>query len=419
MKRIIVISILLIFSYGSFAQDGSVSNYKRSSIYQVLVTNEKDCFYYDIMDEYDRIGISDKFNEHSLGVNRLLYDHEPSASEIALFLEQNQVAKRVVARWFDRNKTSGTFDLSLIQERGYYNASTIDVAVSGTTLRGNAMLADAGEELIENTFVTVNYISYIDKERNAEIATNVFKIIAAGASSLAFSSTSLNPNISTISQLVSVTSSLGGAISDLIAGFTVKITTYLYKLEWNDDIAGEFYDRFWCDDNLSPVVIAGRKKAFEMEKGLFKLKYISSYSDKSQKTVLKGLYDSRDVIRKVCARAIDKNIAELQKQNDVFKIKAPIIEVSQNGKNIIANIGLKEAVSSSSKFEVLEVSVDDNGKTQYRRVGTIAPVEGKIWDNRYMALEEDAAGASLPGTTFTVLTGAGFYPGMLIREIKK
>jgi hypothetical protein len=42
-----------------------------------------------------------------------------------------------------------------------------------------------------------------------------------------------------------------------------------------------------------------------------------------------------------------------------------------------------------------------------------------IWDNRYMATEENTEGSELSETLFTKVTSrAEFLPGMLIREIK-
>ena len=54
----------------------------------------------------------------------------------------------------------------------------------------------------------------------------------------------------------------------------------------------------------------------------------------------------------------------------------------------------------------------------YKRVGVIQPKENLIWDNRYMASEEQAYGSDFSFTTFRKVSGGDFYPGMLIREIK-
>ena len=137
---------------------------------------------------------------------------------------------------------------------------------------------------------------------------------------------------------------------------------------------------------------------------------------RSEKTVARGLHKPEDVFRKVLARAIDKNIVALQQNFDVFKVKEPIYAV-QDG-YVMAQIGLKEGVSPSSKYEVLECVLNDSGKVTYQRKGIIKPVPKKIWDNRYMASEEGADNASLPYTTFVIVSGSGFTPGMLIREVK-
>lgn len=99
-----------------------------------------------------------------------------------------------------------------------------------------------------------------------------------------------------------------------------------------------------------------------------------------------------------------------------LSIRTPIISV--DGDSIMVPIGMKEEVDQMSKFEVLEVVQYANGMMVYRRVGVVRPVENMIWDNRYMAAEEQADGATLMTTTFRAVSGSNFYPGMLIREIK-
>ena len=47
----------------------------------------------------------------------------------------------------------------------------------------------------------------------------------------------------------------------------------------------------------------------------------------------------------------------------------------------------------------------------------IEPIENLIWDNRFMATEEGAAGSTLGFTTFRKVSGKEFAKGMLIREM--
>ena len=109
-----------------------------------------------------------------------------------------------------------------------------------------------------------------------------------------------------------------------------------------------------------------------------------------------------------------KNLADLQHEYSEFRIKAPLVTTEP----LKAYVGMKEDITEKSRFEVLEVVQDEEGRTTYNRVGMIRPVKGKIWDNRYMADEEGSAEAKLDGTLFERVSGSDFQPGMLIRESK-
>ena len=78
----------------------------------------------------------------------------------------------------------------------------------------------------------------------------------------------------------------------------------------------------------------------------------------------------------------------------------------------------KEGVDEFSRYEVLEKTIDENGRINYEKVGEIKPVKGMIWDNRFMAEYEKEEGSELNYTTFEKVKGKNLYPGMLIREIK-
>ena len=82
-----------------------------------------------------------------------------------------------------------------------------------------------------------------------------------------------------------------------------------------------------------------------------------------------------------------------------------------------AHVGLKEDITSESKFEVLERQIDDNGHVSYLHVGVISPKKNLIWDNRYMPDENDR-NAGLGYTEFEVVSGKDFFPGMLLREME-
>lgn len=417
--------------------------YMRSSIYSILLRHTEQRYDEDIAEVFYDMPTPDKFDDNPLSIQSVnmpkekkdaveeFYSQSPlleSTGELSVgkktnitrFVEMNDLGKQFVSHWFCRDDATGLFCIDRVAERGNYNANDIDVRLAMQTVRGQSLLADAGEELIGNTFLLINDIKYIDKEKHAQRAVLALQIIGAifsAAGSITGAATG-NSTYTAAGNLAQSTAQLGAVISDQIAGFTVIVTTYLYQLDWNEDNAAEFYNYLWIDKNSSPDSIRIRKERYEYMRGLFPMKYIGMYSARSQKTVTRGLHNPQDVIRKVCTRAIDKNVVELQRKYEAFKVKVPIIEIASDG-TILAPIGMKEGINSSSKFEVLERYQTESGRMGYRRVGTLAPVKDKIADNRFMAVEEKAKNADLSYTSFRVVSSVRpIYPGMLIREIK-
>ena len=155
-------------------------------------------------------------------------------------------------------------------------------------------------------------------------------------------------------------------------------------------------------------------KGFVNDRDLFSLEYVGSVTNTSSKTSITGVTSNEEMIRKVCTRAFDKNIADLQHEFADFRIKAPLVSTEP----LKAYVGMKEDITEDSRYEVLETVADERGVTTYKRVGVIKPIPGKIWDNRYMASEEGSSESKLDATYFEKVSGGEFYNGYLIREIK-
>ena len=405
MKNFLMFFLLFVLIFnGLTAQKEATNNYKRSSLYSVLLVDNATKMSTEIINSFLQLPVPDKFNNHNLSLRYIVTSEKEQKNrkledQVSEFIVQNQIAQRMVSKWFNRDKKDGSFNLNTIIERGNYNASMADINQALKTVRGLAMLSDAGEQLIGHSFVIVNNITYVDKEQSSQKSIANFNAFANKYGG-------------------SVTTAMnfrwgGPGVYDLISGFKVRVNTYLYRLEWNDEIANTFYSLYYFDKSN---IDASKKQAYENDKDLFKLSYVGSVTTTSDKAVIIGLHKPKELFCKVLARAIDKNVVALQKKFDEFKVVVPIYKVQDN--NVMVQIGLKEGVSADSRYEVLEAVEDANGKITYVRKGIIKPVEKKIWDNRYMAVEEAAANANLNYTTFEVVSGTGFYPGMLVREIK-
>ena len=386
--------------------------YRRSSLHTILLESDRFPYKDTVIGAYYKAPFPDKYNNHDVGeksFNPKQYgiDGDTTESNIPLiinkYLTDKKVANLMVAKWFDRAE-DGSFDMNLIGERGSYNASEMQAKIASNSARGLASLADAGEELIGNSFVVVSKLNFISNEIPAKVILEASKLAASRIS---------NSMLRKVAEIAAEQ-----IYKKTREGYSVWTTSYLYKLAWNDSISSIFYNDLWIDkSNIDPA----KKEKFD-NTDLFSLQFIGS--EKSRSLVTFSFKEKRSEERYVeiaTIRTIDNVYAKLQKKYDVFKTKTPLY----TGDPITAKIGLKEGLESGDKFEVLEQTIDKDGKTKYVRKGTIK-VDGKqIWDNRYLAGQEsivDSTAAVVNAKPVLDRTffkgGKDFYPGMLIRQIK-
>lgn len=443
MKRTnLLLLISVLFCANIYAQEkGVLEEYRRNSIATMMVYHSEDSFGIHIHEAFQSIPIPDKYDDHSIGWNVIFNDSitgvkrksnglikaeygkplskkdvEKNGKALEKVLNDAQCAKIMVAKWFGMNLADSTcniwdgFNMNLIQQRGQYNASDVDVSAALNTSRGLAILADAGEELLNNSFILINDMTYVTAEEKAALAKGLMSVLGGILDAV------------TGSDIGSSLAQAGGAVADLYTGFTVKTHSYLFQLEWNDSIANTFYDKYYvenptCTEDSAKIV------AFLQDTSLFTLKYVAHEYEYDGKSTLKGKYSREELVKTVCTQSMDKNIAALQLAYEDFKVKTPIYEILTNEKGKIigytAKIGLKEGITEKSSFQVVQRILDpETNRTKYRYVATVVPIKGEIWDNRYNAVIEGNPGSDLTATTFKKKSGGEILPGMLIIEGK-
>lgn len=403
--RYILLGIALMLSVTIQAQ-APESNYRRSSIYSLLVNHTEQKFADEIKEAFLQIPVPDKFNDHNLSVKVLNMDKKLAGANkerenpvITQFLDDNRVASRLVGRWFNRDYFTGQCDMELVKERGLYNATEFDKQLAARSARGMAMLQDAGEDLIGNTFVIVNDIRYVDKEQRSKTIGGILRV--AGGLAGAFTGVNVSNLVDNVSDMV-----------ESVKGFKVKINTFLYRLDWNEEQANLFYQ-----EQYAAQPDAKKCANFDKARDSYHLTYVGKVESSGGNTSFLGINENEPLVmvRKACQRAIDENVVDLQREYEEFRTKSPLVSVEP----LTAYVGMKEGVTAKSRFEVLELVELENGKHKYNRVGVIEPINNLIWDNRFMAVEEGAAGATLGYTTFRKVSGGEFSKGMLIREMTK
>lgn len=440
MKRLFFLVCLMALSMSASAQRqlDTLAKYHRSSLYTVLIKHSQLPYGESIDSAFMAMPMPDKFNNHNLA-NR---SFESSAKkvkkaaksekkdkinfeDINSFFSREAIAKALISKWFNRDAATGLCNMDLISERGYYDASQLDIRLAEQSIRGKAQLADLGDKLIGNTFVMINDITFID---NGEVSSGVatgLRIFGALAGAIVGVD---------VSDLTEVTA----AAVDNIDGFRVNITSYLYRLTWNEELLWDFYSRFYADHTYTDDRRIAARDLFNAIEGsdpIFHLEYVGKTTTSAANLSSKYFAEQpkSEQMLKVCTRAIDKSIVELQREYEEFKVNVPIYRVNEDG-TVDIQIGLKEGVNERSEYDVLMPVEDEMGRVTYTKVGQVRPVKGMIWDNRFGAMEDaeamaadkdakadkDAEGgnAYLNATTFKATSGAHrIVPGCVVREV--
>lgn len=439
MRKLLLLLLLTSISLVSLSQDGEDSGvlqkYRRNALSTIMIYHAEDEFGKDIKDTYIEIPTPDKYDNHDFGLKVLNYkdfngvqangkaglykavygsnlsqgEIKKNGAALERTLNQLNVGKMMVAKWYNLSSTdpnSAVFNMELIKERGLYDATAIDVENAMHTTRGLSALSDAGEELVGQSFLLVNDMTYVTAEQKAAAAKVALSIIGGlGDAFLGKGS-------------VSYLTKSASDIADSFTGFKVRNHSYLFQLQWNDSIQAVFYQNYYTE-----IPDSAKIAAFLNDTDLFKIKYVAHEYEYDENSVLKGKYNRHDLIKINCTRSQDKNIAALQLAYEDFKLKTPIYKliIDNNGKitGYAVKVGLKEGVTAKSKFQAVQRIVDPKTKkSKYRYVATLVPVKNKIWDNRYMAAEEHEKGSELDYTLFKKTSGGDIYPGMLIIEGK-
>ncbi|TXB65141.1 hypothetical protein FRY74_06855 [Vicingus serpentipes] len=376
--------------------------YRRSSLYTLMINDLTREYSGVIKDAFGNSTVPQKFNDHNIGpylVNGVA-NSDDQTQVITTYLTNNNVAKDLVAKWFNRSN-DGKFNMDLISSRGMYDATAMDKVVANASERGSALLADAGEELIGNTFVIVNDYKFTNKEEAVAKGKKASGFAKMAAGYIPGAGAAIQKGITAAEAAATVAGK----------GYWVRTTSYLYRLVWDEEAAAIFYNNYWTDVNNFDL---SKVEAFNNANN-FKLKLIGSQTAGAD--VQSSIFTNKseeDLIRMATVKATDRAIAKLEKKYEEFRTKTPLISIEP----LAAKIGTKEGLEKGDKYEVINQIETPEGKTIYKRVGIITVAT--VWDNSYSPEEEEELKkqGKLPEQQYSIFKGSGkYYPGMLIKQI--
>ena len=119
--------------------------------------------------------------------------------------------------------------------------------------------------------------------------------------------------------------------------YSVTAVTNLYKLEWNDDIDMALSDKVLFNENATLQDL--------IDAGMCKLTYVGQ--SKARSGVKKDKSKTLDQLASnATARAMDKALAKLQVENEVFRTTVPVSKCADGF--VYAKIGSKEGVTPAT-----------------------------------------------------------------------
>jgi hypothetical protein len=318
--------------------------------------------------------------------------------KIEKFIRDKGLAKQIVASWFNRNEETGAMNWDLIKSRGKYSASEEKLDQAKSVADETSFLMDF--ELIGNTYTVINKMDFYPNEPYARALADKAKadlmVKMAG-----------KPEIL-------ITKALEGievVYEKTKEGYTVKCNSYLYKLDWNEEVAAKTKQYFF-NNNIDP------KAAWDTT-SIFNVSFIGKTTSASLVTFKLGeKRTEEEIINLQVKRTMDNAVAKLQKEYIQFRAVAPISSIAP----LTARIGMKQGVEAKQKWEILEQSFNDLGLPVWKSVGKIAvDKNAPVWDNTQGAeIPLDAEGNPLAIQKFSTFTGGKkAQPGLnFIRLIK-
>jgi hypothetical protein len=327
---------------------------------------------------------------------------EPTADQLMImkinkFINEKNLAKQVVASWFNRDE-NGKMNWDLIKERGRYSASAEKLDQAKSVADPTTFLQDF--ELIGNTYTVFNRMEFYPNEPYAAAIRDAAKTKALKEIK--------------IEKLLTRALALADTIYEKTKiGYTVGCWSYLYQLDWNENISAKC-KQYLFNDNFDSKV------AFDTTT-IFKLKYVGKTTSQSIVTFKLGEKRSEaEVIDLQIKRTLDNALAKLQKNYVQFRAVSPISSVGP----LTARIGVKEGLENKQTFEILEMSYSKLGLPIWKSIGkcTVDAKASPIWDNSQGAEPVvDADGKPLQVKEFTTFAGGGkkIQPGLHFIRFKK
>jgi hypothetical protein len=350
------------------------TTYDRSSITVLFIDNASANHWSRVRSKIDSVRFSDKYDNNNINQLYLEADGLSTSTanrqkELTKELESLSIGRQIIAKWYNR-KSDGTMDMELVHQRGRFSATDADFLMAQTSKRGNAMLEEFGNRLINLSYVLIVDIQEIKTASEADMKSQ--------------------------------------------RGWQATSNGYLYKVNFNDEIRDAFYET-WIYDDDSDEVKKEKRRAFQslnipltpVMQSSVRVSAMQPEGDSNLGMFFKPKTTDQ-LMAELAQKAYDELIYRIEMGVEDFKVKTPLYAT----RPLRAKIGLKEGLKTDNRFFVYEhVYNPKTNQAEPKRRGIIrASSKSKIVDNRRTATGD------MEMSRFYQVSGRRLHPGYTLQQ---
>jgi hypothetical protein len=362
-RCLLMLFIINGFQLFSFGQNPNIVNkdYARNSL-TLLVLDYGDSPYMEYFRSPGRLKVPDKFDDNNLNFtllpsnfNRNSMINNTNSTGITIgvknlltasfveplfqLVKDKKVPNAIIAKEFNR-QPDGSFNMDVIAQRGMYNADEADYSKSQATMRKDDALRDAGELLLNNSYILIFDYSKI------QTMTEVYNAMDA----------------------VNKT-----PVKRTQNGYKSNGYAYLYRVDLNDSVYNNFLQTMWVDASANAQLRQERAGLFDNT--IFPIERIAIFTfdaEALQYNADQGVLAPK--VQKTTEQLFDemvlnsKNtvITTIEKLSNKFRVTSQITQTHPIG----VKIGTKEGLNVDQRYFVYEQQIV-NGKEKSVRKGVI------------------------------------------------
>jgi len=385
-RNLFLITFFMLLFFSSIAQvrQQVSTEYDRNSI-SILLLDAQEKYSGQLKTLMDSLKVPEKFFDNTLPKKSVpqIIDRAAIAandsyrmlvplSTIEGALYNAKIPHLVISRWFDREE-DGSFGVKTLAERGVYNATDNDLLVATASKRGTAGLMDMGMGLVDNSYIIL--LDFAELLSMAEIYER---------DSIPATDRTMN-------------------------GFTAKMNAYVFKLDFSEPVAANFYQNLWISENSENK--AEKREMFENTR--FPLIHINTFTEEvvvsqlnsGQKYAPTVQRTPQQLMKSLMETGFGQSLLKLENTNEDFRVKGMVFDVNP----IAVKIGRKEGLKFDQRYFVYENRQDRRGNVYSKRKGVI----------RSMSVANNiglADGASEPSLFYQVAGGKIDNMGMFVEQ---